>query len=168
MYGDAQPLPRLGGTIAFDARKKGMFMQASKLGQTIFVLRALGARFSLRFPHTAELVVGGDAAYAKLPHLLRPGEALSIFDGPHALREKHPDLPTQTLVMAQGFGLALYADLAATFGARSVTVCHLGNLAYWHGRKLRWDPRNWNFGDDQQANGWLDYDRRDPWQLPTV
>src|SRR5262249_30534231 len=25
-------------------------------------------------------------------------------------------------------------------GARSVTVCHLGNLAYWNHRKLRWDP----------------------------
>ena len=53
-------------------------------------------------------------------------------------------------------------------GARSVTVCHLGNLAYWHERKLRWDPKNWTFVDDEQANGWLDYERRDPWQLPKV
>ena len=27
-------------------------------------------------------------------------------------------------------------------GARSVTVCHLGNLAYWNHRTLRWDPKN--------------------------
>ena len=27
-------------------------------------------------------------------------------------------------------------------GARSVTVCHLGNLAYWNHRKLRWDPKD--------------------------
>ncbi len=53
-------------------------------------------------------------------------------------------------------------------GARSVTVCHLGNLAYWHGRKLRWDPKNWTFVDDAEANQWLDYERRDPWQLPAV
>lgn len=52
-------------------------------------------------------------------------------------------------------------------GARSVTVCHLGNLAYWHGRKLKWDPSTWRFADDE-ANGWLDRPRRDPWQLPTV
>jgi hypothetical protein len=52
-------------------------------------------------------------------------------------------------------------------GARSVTVCHLGNLAYWHGRKLRWDPQAWKF-DDAEANTWLDNERRDPWQLPTV
>jgi predicted dehydrogenase len=52
-------------------------------------------------------------------------------------------------------------------GARSVTVVHLGNLAYWHGRKLDWDPANWKFAD-AEANGWLDRDRRDPWQLPSV
>jgi predicted dehydrogenase len=53
-------------------------------------------------------------------------------------------------------------------GARSVTVCHLGNLAYWHGRKLKWDPKNWEFIGDKEANTWLDYDRRGPWQLPKV
>ncbi|MAG93795.1 MAG: dehydrogenase [Planctomycetaceae bacterium] len=53
-------------------------------------------------------------------------------------------------------------------GARSVTVCHLGNLAYWHGRKLKWDPTNWKFLNDDQANTWLDRERRDPWGLPEV
>ncbi len=53
-------------------------------------------------------------------------------------------------------------------GARSVTVCHLGNLAYWNHRKLRWDPKEWRFLDDAEANTWLDRPRRDPWQLPKV
>jgi predicted dehydrogenase len=53
-------------------------------------------------------------------------------------------------------------------GARSVTVCHLGNLAYWNHRRLRWDPKNWQFVDDAEANKWLDRERRDPWQLPKV
>jgi predicted dehydrogenase len=53
-------------------------------------------------------------------------------------------------------------------GARSVTVVHLGNLAYWHRRKLRWDPQQWRFVDDEEANGWLDYQRRGPWALPEV
>lgn len=53
-------------------------------------------------------------------------------------------------------------------GARSVTVCHLGNLAYWNHRKLKWDPKNWKFIKDEEANTWLDYERRDPWQLPKV
>jgi len=53
-------------------------------------------------------------------------------------------------------------------GARSVTVCHLGNLAYWNHRKLHWDPNQWQFVDDAAANEWLDRERRDPWQLPAV
>jgi predicted dehydrogenase len=53
-------------------------------------------------------------------------------------------------------------------GARSVTVCHLGNLAYWNHRKLRWDPKEWRFVGDDEAQKWLDRERRDPWQLPTV
>jgi len=53
-------------------------------------------------------------------------------------------------------------------GARSVAVCHLSNLAYWHARKLRWDPQKWRFVDDPEANSWRDYERRDPWQLPTI
>ncbi len=53
-------------------------------------------------------------------------------------------------------------------GARSVTVCHLGNLAYWNHRKLRWDPKEWHFVDDAEANRWLDRERRDGYQLPKV
>ena len=53
-------------------------------------------------------------------------------------------------------------------GARSVTVCHLGNLAYWNHRKLAWDPKEWRFVKDEEANKWLDRERREPWQLPQV
>jgi predicted dehydrogenase len=53
-------------------------------------------------------------------------------------------------------------------GARSVTVCHLGNLAYWNHRKLRWDPQQWRFVGDEGDNKWLDRERRDPYQLPKV
>jgi len=53
-------------------------------------------------------------------------------------------------------------------GARTVTVIHLGNLAYWNHRKLRWDPKAWRFVGDEEANRWLDRDRRDPWKLPAV
>jgi hypothetical protein len=53
-------------------------------------------------------------------------------------------------------------------GARTVTIVHLGNLAYWHRRPLKWDPKLWEFPDDKEANGWRDHERRDPWQLPGV
>ena len=51
-------------------------------------------------------------------------------------------------------------------GARSVTVCHLGNLAYWNHKSLKWDPKKWKFVGDKEANKWLDRERRGPWQLP--
>jgi len=49
-------------------------------------------------------------------------------------------------------------------GCRSVTVCHLGNLAYWNHRKLKWDPKNEKFIGDAEANTWLDRDKRGPWK----
>jgi len=53
-------------------------------------------------------------------------------------------------------------------GCRSVTVCHLGNLAWWNNRRLRWDPKKERFIGDDEANTWLDRPKRAPWKLPTV
>lgn len=53
-------------------------------------------------------------------------------------------------------------------GARSVTVCHLGNLAYWNHRRLRWDPKGWRFVGEDGNNKWLDRERRAGYQLPNV
>ncbi|MDG2469170.1 MAG: gfo/Idh/MocA family oxidoreductase, partial [Pirellulaceae bacterium] len=52
-------------------------------------------------------------------------------------------------------------------GARTVTIVHLGNLAYREKIALDWDPRKWEFSD-KSNNRFLDRQRRDPWQLPTV
>jgi hypothetical protein len=50
-------------------------------------------------------------------------------------------------------------------GCRSVTVCHLGNLAYWNHRHLRWDPVKERFIGDKEANKWLDRPKRGPWKV---
>ncbi len=50
-------------------------------------------------------------------------------------------------------------------GHRSVTVCHLGNIAYWLKRPLKWDPLKEQFVGDDEANRWLDRPRRAPWSL---
>jgi predicted dehydrogenase len=47
-------------------------------------------------------------------------------------------------------------------GARTVAVCHLGNIAYVHGEELdgqslKWDPEKWQFVDNDAANAWQDY-----------
>lgn len=53
-------------------------------------------------------------------------------------------------------------------GARSVTVCHLGNIAYWTGSKLRWDPKKWELVDNKAAEKLLDVERREKYQLPKI
>lgn len=50
-------------------------------------------------------------------------------------------------------------------GCRSVTVCHLGNLAYWIKRPLKWDPAKEEFVGDPAANRWLDRPKREPWTI---
>lgn len=56
------------------------------------------------------------------------------------------------------------ADVA--IGHRSTSVCHLGNIARWTGRKLRWDPQQERFVGDEQANGYLGREQRQPYQIP--
>jgi predicted dehydrogenase len=50
-------------------------------------------------------------------------------------------------------------------GCRSVTVCHLGNIAYWLKRPLKWDPVKEEIVGDAEANRWLGRPKRAPWRL---
>ncbi len=49
-------------------------------------------------------------------------------------------------------------------GCRSVTVCHLGNIAYWLERPLEWNPVKEDFVGDPEASRWLDRPKRPPWR----
>jgi predicted dehydrogenase len=50
-------------------------------------------------------------------------------------------------------------------GCRSVTVCHLGNIAYKLKRPLKWDPDREVFVGDAEANLLLARPMRSPWYL---
>lgn len=61
----------------------------------------------------------------------------------------------------------------AETGHRSATVCHLGNIARWvsevtgeTGQELLWDAENERFTNSDEANAFLDYQRRTPFELP--
>jgi len=54
----------------------------------------------------------------------------------------------------------------AEVGHRSCTVCHLGNIARWLGRKLKWDPQKEIFPGDDEANKFLDTLKRKGYELP--
>jgi predicted dehydrogenase len=53
----------------------------------------------------------------------------------------------------------------AEIGHRSATICHLGNIGYRFGRKLRWDPKTERFLDDAAANRELSREPRAKWKL---
>ena len=48
---------------------------------------------------------------------------------------------------------------------RTVTVCHLGNIAYWLKRRLKWDPVKEESVGDPEASRGLDRPKRAPWTL---
>ena len=50
-------------------------------------------------------------------------------------------------------------------GARSVTVCHLGNLAHQLNRPLKWNPQTEEFIGDEQANRLRFRAQRSPWMI---
>jgi len=49
---------------------------------------------------------------------------------------------------------------------RVATLCHLGNIARWLGRRLKWDPEKEVFPGDDEANRYLDIPRRKGYELP--
>ncbi len=53
-------------------------------------------------------------------------------------------------------------------GHRSIVPCHLGNVAYRVGRKLRWDAASERIVGDNEAAALLTKRYRAPWSLPKV
>ena len=53
----------------------------------------------------------------------------------------------------------------AEIGHRCCTVMHIGNIAMWTGRRLRWDPDKEQFVNDAEADRHLSRPMRSPWTL---
>ncbi len=53
----------------------------------------------------------------------------------------------------------------AEIGHRVATIAHIGNIAMWTGRKLKWDPVKEEFPGDAEANRHLARAMRSPWSL---
>jgi len=56
--------------------------------------------------------------------------------------------------------------MAVENGHRVATVCHLGNIARWLGRPIKWDPEREVFPGDDEANQYIDCQKRKGYELP--
>jgi predicted dehydrogenase len=105
--------------------------------------RAKARKSSIEDPAPPPSPVPGEAAVASTPPL-NGGHMQNWFD---CIRSRQKPI----------------ADVE--IGHRSATVCHLGNIARWTGKRLKWDPVRERF-DDADANTYLDRVRRKPYGLP--
>ena len=48
---------------------------------------------------------------------------------------------------------------------RATAIACMGNVAYWTGRKLKWDAKTWSFVGDAEANKHIFRPYRKPWDL---
>ena len=53
----------------------------------------------------------------------------------------------------------------AAVGCRSTIVSHLGCIAHWTGRSLRWDPAKEEFIGDEEVNRLRSRTMREPWRI---
>lgn len=51
-------------------------------------------------------------------------------------------------------------------GHAVAALCHLGNIARWLGRRLKWDPEKETFPGDEEANQYIDVPKRKGFELP--
>ena len=109
----------------------------------------IGDAGSMRISRGGYKVVGGEAAVAAQP-ASGVDTVSHLQHWFHAIRSRTPP----------------NADVE--IGHRTATVCHLGNIARWTGRKLRWDPARETFLDDDAANALLDRPRRAGYALPEL
>jgi len=53
-------------------------------------------------------------------------------------------------------------------GASSVSVCHIGNIAYWTESSFKYDPKTHKITNNDEAAKLLGHGNRDPYNHPTV
>lgn len=90
-----------------------------------------------------------------------PGSLRTHRFGPNAVRVAYSDHHHADFFDAVRTRRRPIADVA--IGHRSASVCHLGNIALWLGRAIRWDASAERVIDDEPASRLLDRPARRPY-----
>jgi predicted dehydrogenase len=92
-----------------------------------------------------------------------PANLTNVKIGPNEIHLYESDHHQRNFVECVKAHKKSAADVS--IGASSVNVCHIGNIAYWLNRPLKWDPKKLEFPGDDEANAYRSRAMREPWRL---
>jgi predicted dehydrogenase len=99
-----------------------------------------------------------------------PGQTVLAIQGAEAVPKRLVDFSRE----GTGWHIANFLECVRTrkrptadvqLSRNSVTLAHLTNIGLWTNRRLRWDPKRFEFPGDKEANGFLHIEPRAPWRL---
>ena len=165
------------GTHGMDLMQWGLGMDAS--GPTEVEPLGTGLVCPLQYRYPGDVVVKldhapqGGAIFVGEHGKVTVACGLVTWDPPELGRDAPPNAeifyghkgPLHTRQWFQCLRTGQQPTCVAETGHRTATVAHLGNIARWLGRKLRWDPAAERFLGDEEANTLLSRPMRAPWQL---
>lgn len=96
----------------------------------------------------------------------KPAELANIEFKPTDIRLYHSDNHQQNFLECIKSRKDPICDVE--IGHRSVTMCHLGNLAIRLGRKLEWDPEKETIVGDEEGQAWMTRPQRKGYEVPVV
>jgi predicted dehydrogenase len=138
------------GMLGAEDRPHGMAFYGTEAA--LFVDR-IGMELYPELKPAARVPGGGSGAVAMVPRM----EKIKVNE------DEPTPLHVKNFVDAVRERKEPFANIAV--GVRATAVGCLGNVAYWTGRKLKWDGDSQNFPDDKDANRFLFRQYREPWDL---
>ncbi|HPM83188.1 MAG TPA: Gfo/Idh/MocA family oxidoreductase [Candidatus Anammoximicrobium sp.] len=165
------------GTHGMDLMQWGLGMDAS--GPIEVEPLGSGLECPLQYRYPGDVVVKLDAApqggaiFVGERGTVTVACGLATWDPPELGRDAPPNMeifyghkgPLHTRQWFQCLRSRQQPNCCVETGHRTATVAHVGNMARWLGRRLRWDPAAERFVGDGEANALLTRPMRAPWHV---
>jgi predicted dehydrogenase len=158
-----------GAQLVCTSRENGVFFEGED-GRWIFVNRGMIEAGDKTFPSATASTTGLMGSPAGQKGLLA---ASALFPGRSRNLIQEPLPRDATRLQVSNDHMGNFLDCVRSrerpicdveVGHRSVSVCHIGNIAMRLGKRFQWDPAKEQF-DDAEANTWLSREMRAPWKL---
>ncbi|MBN2293097.1 MAG: hypothetical protein JXM70_11765 [Pirellulales bacterium] len=154
--------------------RRRFLLETSALGAATIAAPTLIPRSALASANSPganeRVIIGfigtGGRSRQLMDHVPEGGRIVAISDCytrrmTETLQQKKADWKTY-----QHYEKMIDAENLDEIGHRSISVCHLTNIAHLFGRRLRWNPEQEQYIDDVEANTYLARPRRKGYELP--